>query len=821
MSKKYQTTSSLHKEDAFSVSKTVDFFVQGLDRHNRDVKIFSHPEFLDNNTENFLAKIFNCGNTRAYATAISVVNNTGIKKFFIGVPQTTSKDQSKHLLNIMNGLNNLLITEFTEKDIVEYGKILFVSRNLHFSSLRSVINELENSAVENKNYLLKNFNKKSLLEQKLLQIELDTLNIKVNFWQNVKRAQDTQELNTYLLNAKPSDLGMGFIQYLTISLDGVFPIKKFEDLKKQLLPKNISGDILLVPTTQPHVEISVLNKTLTNLKEDASFIIGLDNDNADSILASCPGCGSYFEAIQKYEEKKIAYIEHTQLPRDFNLNEISEIRQFHFLIKFRDKVAQIYPDVLKTSFIKDEKAFILYLEEILNPKIIENFDILVSEETDKDKFFQTRQSISSKIEDILGNQSQNMFNQLTSNYNQLGKVKEALKFKELILNNIDKEKSLNELIYEYSRTKNKDEKLVQTIQGYIFSKFDDRIKTIETKINLEQLKNIEQEPELKNLAKFEKDADIGDVKNQIITALLESNLTEKEIQDTLVAVYELNQNQKEPESNKHLVYKIANTLFENKTLIESTALEPFFHEIIKECTEKALKGSGEYGEEKPIDYIDPYFGKYTLDAIDHILSLRINDLQLKNIKVLQGIFINQNHNNISDLLAKVSSSKEQKILVPLNLLNKHAVGLIFEKDQVNNVIIVKYIDSLNKEMPRELKKLITDDFDIRINLQQLSVEQQQYANCAPEVIENFMFYLTGKRVSQEKAVELHSKLMENALLNIKSFGVHLLFEELTSNPNSLEQSEDDNNQFHNFDYDNTQLEVAGDAPSFGSVHLTV
>ena len=312
--------------------------------------------------------------------------------------------------------------------------------------------------------------------------------------------------------------------------------------------------------------------------------------------------------------------------------------------------------------------------------------------------------------------------------------------------------------------------------------------------------------------------EIGDIKNQIITALLESNLTEKEIQATLVAVYELNQSQKEPESNKHLVYKIANTLIENKTLIESIALKPFFHEIMKECTEQALKGSGEYGEEKPIDYIDPHFGKYTLDAIDHILSLRINDLQLKGIKVLQGIFIDQNHNNISDLLAKVSSSKEQKILVPLNLLNKHAVGLIFEKSE-DNTIQVKYLDSLNKLIPQELRQVIIDNLDPKINFQQIAVEQQKYANCAPEVIENFIFYLTRNRVCQEKAIELYSKLVENTLLNEKAFHLHLQFSEplnLFKHDVTIEYLEH-YDKFYNFDYDKLYVEVMGESYALESL----
>lgn len=125
---------------------------------------------------------------------------------------------------------------------------------------------------------------------------------------------------------------------------------------------------------------------------------------------------------------------------------------------------------------------------------------------------------------------------------------------------------------------------------------------------------------------------------------------------------------------------------------------------IEECSH-SLKGSGEFGEEKDIGYINSYFGKYTLDALDYILHFRINDLQLKDVKILQSIFIEQDYNNISNILAQISTTTEQTTLVPLNLFNKHAVGLIFQKDQANNIVIVKYIDSLNKEIPQELKQL--------------------------------------------------------------------------------------------------------------------
>ena len=221
-----------------------------------------------------------------------------------------------------------------------------------------------------------------------------------------------------------------------------------------------------------------------------------------------------------------------------------------------------------------------------------------------------------------------------------------------------------------------------------------------------------------------------------------------------------------------------------------------------------LKGSETDIHEKPIDYISSYFGKYTLDALDHILDLRLKDLKLNDIKTLQGIFIDQEDNNISRVLAQIShsftNSATKTILAPLNLYNKHAVGLIFEKSE-NNTVQVKYLDSLNKSIPQELTQLIVSNFRCKVKFNEITVGQQKYANCGVEVIENFILYLTGKRASQEKAIEFHSKLVENTLLGIKSSGIHFLFEELADNShyakNHLEQNQDYSIFCHNFDYE--------------------
>jgi hypothetical protein len=233
-------------------------------------------------------------------------------------------------------------------------------------------------------------------------------------------------------------------------------------------------------------------------------------------------------------------------------------------------------------------------------------------------------------------------------------------------------------------------------------------------------------------------------------------------------------------------------------------------EIINIKKDIVLEGS-EAQKELDIDWINSYFSKYTLDGLDNILDLRLNDLKLNDIKTLQGIFVDQEHNNIIELLSKIINTKVQTTLVPLDLFNKHAAGLIFERNK-DNSIQVRYLDSENKPIPVELEQIFNK---YHLNIKQLKVEQQKYANCGLEVIENFILYLTGKRVSQEKAIELHSKLVENSLLNVESSsGIHLSFEESANNyiytEDYQKQSQNYNNLFYNDDYENHQRDVAGD-----------
>ncbi len=73
-----------------------------------------------------------------------------------------------------------------------------------------------------------------------------------------------------------------------------------------------------------------------------------------------------------------------------------------------------------------------------------------------------------------------------------------------------------------------------------------------------------------------------------------------------------------------------------------------------------MKGFFFWKDERDIGWINKYFGKYNMEALNHILSLRINDLILinENIRILSGIFISDTENNLENLIKLVIESKE-------------------------------------------------------------------------------------------------------------------------------------------------------------------
>jgi len=84
-------------------------------------------------------------------------------------------------------------------------------------------------------------------------------------------------------------------------------------------------------------------------------------------------------------------------------------------------------------------------------------------------------------------------------------------------------------------------------------------------------------------------------------------------------------------------------------------------------------------------------------------------------------------------------------------------------------ISIHYMDPEQQPMPALLravlaKVLVGTNPGQQINIIETELEKQKYNNCGPEVIENFLQYLTGYRLSQEDTVAVHALLYEDAIM---------------------------------------------------------
>lgn len=184
--------------------------------------------------------------------------------------------------------------------------------------------------------------------------------------------------------------------------------------------------------------------------------------------------------------------------------------------------------------------------------------------------------------------------------------------------------------------------------------------------------------------------------------------------------------------------------------------------VLKTVLNEPVLAGNDMNKDSDINGIHHYFSKYTLDTIKSILELRIKDAGITNIKVVSNnyLFIDSSNNNIDDLFIELATMDSQVILAPLNLSNRHAVGIMFIKQQSG--ISLYYIDPENQQIPSDLEQIFRE---YQLDTRQVKLETQKYANCGPEVIEDFMLCLTGKRLSQEDAILYHSLLVERELLN--------------------------------------------------------
>ena len=179
-----------------------------------------------------------------------------------------------------------------------------------------------------------------------------------------------------------------------------------------------------------------------------------------------------------------------------------------------------------------------------------------------------------------------------------------------------------------------------------------------------------------------------------------------------------------------------------------------------------------YLEDQHCSFLHPFFFTYYMKGLDKILSLRVqnSDIESKShIKILQAQSI-KNIEEICNIMVKNIDiiNNEKFVLIPI-LINHHWAGFIIKKDS-DDLITMTYIDSENSALSLDteaISKYCSLLLRKSVKLQQMTVEQQKYNNCGVELVENFMLYLTGNRLTQEESVAFHSMLVEEDLIQSK------------------------------------------------------
>jgi hypothetical protein len=187
-----------------------------------------------------------------------------------------------------------------------------------------------------------------------------------------------------------------------------------------------------------------------------------------------------------------------------------------------------------------------------------------------------------------------------------------------------------------------------------------------------------------------------------------------------------------------------------------------------------FSGKGTNSSEEHSSFEYKSFTEYYSDGIDSMLFLRINELNPvinQNLLVLNAHHYLEGNNTsvkniISEIQEPVANSENITILIPYNIEDKHWVCVILEKTK-DDKIDIQYIDSENNKIPQILIEELTKNLEklgYKTSYNQLDVQMQKYDNCGSEVVENFMYYITGERFSQEESIVQHSKLLEQYLL---------------------------------------------------------
>jgi tetratricopeptide (TPR) repeat protein len=191
------------------------------------------------------------------------------------------------------------------------------------------------------------------------------------------------------------------------------------------------------------------------------------------------------------------------------------------------------------------------------------------------------------------------------------------------------------------------------------------------------------------------------------------------------------------------------------------------------------KGKKEFKGQGTLGYVDSGYPEYYNSGLDQILELRLNSLgSNSNAVALKFRYFEEGLGSAGqlarDVMVTFSDSSIQIVLAPFNLYGKHWLGLLFRN--LGAVLEVTYMDSEQVSMLPELRAglengLAVNGYESRFLEARLA--PQRYNNCGYEVIENFVYYLTGARATQEAAVYVHSLLVENSLLDPQEYGLKI------------------------------------------------
>jgi hypothetical protein len=158
------------------------------------------------------------------------------------------------------------------------------------------------------------------------------------------------------------------------------------------------------------------------------------------------------------------------------------------------------------------------------------------------------------------------------------------------------------------------------------------------------------------------------------------------------------------------------------------------------------------------------------EVINKLLVLRLKNAYINEVKTVNSILWDGSFNTTERLCDEIIFNLEggaNKTLAPVILDCKRWVGIIAEKG-VGKVNLI-YIDSEQQKMPTFLReKLIlqiaTNYPESQVFVAETKLKSQKfYTNSGVEVIENFLWYLSGCRLPQEKAMELYSWLLKEDL----------------------------------------------------------